>query len=323
MVWLLIADYDRTIKICQHIYGIFEKLVSSDNAIFIATEELINAKGKLRSFLENRYNTIPQYYITFYGIGSLEPIIDELSELLKVVLINDDIHHAIRVAKPRIAVYKKAYLSLATYGYQLNRWHLPNVKNNFFFPHSAKWVIDINPNPINKILLSGSLTSIYVDRIYVKNLNDPNVDYYPKTPKGFFGKDFYTYIGKFIAAFVETTRDYILAKTFEICASGSLLLCMNPNLIREFEQLGFVDNKNYISCTRENIKEKISFICDPVNKSKVNEIRIAGNDLIRLRHTSEMRYQTFKKILTADEQDLNEIETYTNLKYGTIYKIAT
>ncbi len=107
------------------------------------------------------------------------PIIKEIRNIgIKVILISDDIHHAIRIARPRIHVYNLSHLNFNTYGYQLNRWNLPNSNKNYFFPHSARYIVDFNNKPQNKILVSDALTNVYPDRQFVANLK--NKKYYYK-----------------------------------------------------------------------------------------------------------------------------------------------
>ena len=135
-----------------HIYNFLDKIKMDTNSIFFSIDELVKNKGNIKKYILDNFNTLPNYIITFYGIGTLFPIIKEIRNLgIKVILISDDIHHAIRIARPRIHVYNLSYINFNTYGYQLNRWNLPNSNKNYFFPHSARYIVDFNNNPQNKI----------------------------------------------------------------------------------------------------------------------------------------------------------------------------
>lgn len=286
-----------------HIYDLLYNIIKNTDSQFINVNKLIENKGNIKNFLLETFDCIPKYYITFYGIGTLNIIIDELSSVLKVVLINDDIHHSLRLAQDRIQPYLKSYLNFNTYGYQLNRWNLPNVQNNYYFPHSARWLIAPNKDPINKILVSGATTEIYSDRNFVINLKHPKIDILKKKAindtNAIYCTDFYNYLNKYLCCFVDTARDYTLAKIFEICGSGSLLLCMNSNIIDIFDKLGFIDGINYITCTRENIIEKIDYITNPINIEEINKIRNRGFEIIKEKHNYEYRYKVFLEILNG------------------------
>jgi len=305
-----------------HIYMLLTQIMTDTDSKFIDVNQLGKNKGNIKNYLLETYNTIPKYYITFGGIGSLDPIIDELTHILKVIIFCDDIHHSRRLAIARVKPYLQSYLNFNTYGYQLNRWTLPNVKNNYYFPHAVRWTLDINKNPINKILVSGMVCDVYPDRIYAINLKHPKIDILKKTTHDDksvpIGINFFKYLNKYLCCFVDTARDYILAKTFEICGVGSLLLCMNPNLLDIFEQLGFIDGYNYISCTRENIIEKIDYITNPDNRKDIDIIRERGYNLIKEKHTWEYRYKTFLEIL--DGKFI--AKKCFNPKYGTDYYLG-
>jgi hypothetical protein len=93
---------------------------------------------------------------------------------------------------------------------------------------------------------------------------------------------------------------------------------MNPNLLDVFGQLGFIDKTNYISCTRENIRDKINYIIDKNNLDEINKIRKAGQELIINKHSCQYRLETFIKILENDFSPKKEF----NDKFKTNYFLA-
>jgi len=318
----VINEFDVNSAKTIHIYDMLLKIINETNSKFVNINKLVENKGNIKNYLIATYNCLPVFYITFYGIASLEPIIDELSSLLKIILINEDIHHSRRIATGRIKPYLKSYYSFNTSGYQLNRWNLPNVQNNYYFPHSARWILDINNNPINKVLLSGANSDIYPDRLYAINLKHPKTEVLKKlkdTDKNAsYGINFYKQLNKYICCFVDTARDYTLAKIFEICGAGSLLLCMNTNIIDIFEQLGFIDGENYIACTRDNLIEKIEYITNPDNLEEINKIKLNGQNLIKEKHNWEYRYKIFLDVLAGKFVGKKQ----RNDKYGTDYYLG-
>lgn len=313
----LIVNYDKSSSRHYHITYIFDYLVSLDNTkyFFVDGEELISHSSNitdLNDFFITKYKQIPKYIISFSGIGGFNGCYKILVELTKLVFIVDDIHHAKSVRAPRIPVIKNSSIIFGTYSYQFERWGLPKPKKLHFFPHSCRWICDYNSKPINKILISGRISDIYPDRqfaySYAKNnpnlfdVLDCNINYRTNVsdidnPLAIYGEKFYLYLNKYLCCFVDTARDYILAKVFEICGSGSLLLCMDTNVKNIMSELGFIDNINYISCSRDNFDEKIDYITNISNIDDINTIRKRGYELVKNKHTWYERMEFFTNII--------------------------
>ena len=319
-MYALINKFDEIVN-KFHIYNLLERIVEDTDSKFFDIHDLIKLeKEELKDYLINTYGSLPRFIISFYGIGTLSPIANNITNLnIKIIIISDDIHHAKRIAYPRLPCFNLSYINFNTYVYQLNRWNLPNLNNNYFFPHSARWIIDFNKNPINKILISGSISDIYPDRQYLSKLNNNNLEILKKNKdNNIWGENYYKYLNKYVCCFVDTPRDYILAKVFETCASGSLLLCMNKKIKKIFEKIGFIDYINYISCTREDIEDKISYITNPDNKLTIDIIRERGQKLIIEKHHYLHRYQYFRNIIEDKYTD----EIKINEEYKTKYRLG-
>lgn len=99
------------------------------------------------------------------------------------------------------------------------------------------------------------------------------------------GSDFYSVINYSLAA-ISTPGNigYIVAKYFEIPSSNTLLLAYDENIKKDLEDLGFIDNQNYISFNMNNIQDKIDFINNPNNIDRIREITENGYNLIKSKH---------------------------------------
>ncbi len=313
-----------------HFVTMFEKLKEYD-CCYDEISNLVNNKNELKKYFINKYGIIPKFLITF-GFDALHEIAQNLSEILKIIVIIDDIHHGKSIKKFRNIVLKYTYKCFCTYGYQINKWGLNMIEQNYFFPHFAYTIIKFNDEPIKKILISGTISNDYLDRkmlIEYSKINK-NIDVLKKKVKcrnnttseqeGIYGKSYYEYLNKYLCCFLDSPRDYILAKAFEICASGSLLLYMNENIKNICEQIGFIDEFNYISCTSYNYEEKIKYILNSENLEKINNIRMNGHNLIKNIHNHEHRLKTFINILNNDNCD--NLKKIINEKYNTYYYIA-
>jgi len=62
-------------------------------------------------------------------------------------------------------------------------------------------------------------------------------------------------------------------------------------------EIGFKDNENYISCTKENVIDKINYICDEKNRKEINRIRLNGYTLVKTNHTIINRFDTLFRLL--------------------------
>jgi len=63
------------------------------------------------------------------------------------------------------------------------------------------------------------------------------------------------------------------------------------------KEMGFIDGENYISCNKDNLIEKIEWICDEKNRNEVDYIRRNGNELVKNNHTDEARYNFILSII--------------------------
>ena len=303
----LICKYDDKSTTHYHITHMFDELIKKYSELYsyLIFENMTlhcESKEKLSNYFINEYGSIPKYIISFAGIGSFANYYKIICAVTQLIFIVDDIHHGKSVRNPRIPVIKKSQMIFATYAYQFERWGLPKPTKLFFFPHSARWTCEYNLNPINKVLISGRVSNIYPDREFALEKAKLHLDLfdvlkcdvnYRSLNEGVSGKKFYNYLNKYICCFVDTARDYILAKTFEICASGSLLLCSDSNVKSQMEKIGFINNINYISCSRENFMERVEWILNPDNINQVELIRKKGYEFIINNHTMYDRLNFF------------------------------
>lgn len=211
---------------------------------------------------------------------------------------------------------------LLPYAYSYGIFNYKINNNIIFFPHSVKHAININKNPINKILVSGrgrKNPNRYPMRhfMYKKSLKDNRIDYF-KPDHGYrennnnhkfitCGKKYIEKLNNYLCCFCDdmsSISPYLVAKFFEITSSGALLLASLSNTKAYFEKLGFIENINYILLTKDNYDEKISFILDPKNRKKIDEIRTNGYNLCNSYHTSYYRAKQLHNFLVKGKETL-------------------
>lgn len=210
---------------------------------------------------------------------------------------------------------------LLPYGYSYDKFNYPNNKV-IFFPHNVRHSIPFNNTPVNKILLSGrgrKNSERYPMRysFYHKSLKDNRVDYFrpdhgyrpseEKRKTGIFGKKFINKLNNYLCCFCDDSAEntpYLLCKVFEIMSSGSLLLGCLRFTKKYLENLGFIENVHYINMTKLRDGEydkKVSFILDPKNREKIDEIRKNGYEYCNKFHSSKIRAeQLYNYLIKGD-----------------------
>lgn len=88
-----------------------------------------------------------------------------------------------------------------------------------------------------------------------------------------------------LAAFTDASRLlYIVAKHFEIPATGALLIAERA-AAPQLERLGFIDGTHYVSASADDLEAVVERVLDPRRREEVDAIRRRGHRLVHERHT--------------------------------------
>lgn len=261
-------------------------------------------KENIVNYFTNKYNELPTT-IFFWNVGTF--IKNNLKEIINTkwtkCIYMDDIHqNSSKVRQFRQLMIDKFEFIFSTYAYTFVKF-FPNTNMNkiIWFPHSVKnsFHVEFNDNPDPKILLTGcDDKNIYPFRHFIKSIKSKypieilKPLSYRSISHNFFGHEYIKYLNKFlvsIACCSNNETPYIVAKFFEIPASGALLLAYDEFVKKPLEELGFVDGVNYISVNFENADEKIKFVLNPENRPNIDQIRKNGYDLVWSKHTLKNR----------------------------------
>ena len=165
---------------------------------------------------------------------------------------------------------------------------------------SPEFLLPFNRHPEDLVLLSGNLNDCYPLRQHVKSLHDsagypivhqPHPGYgchHDYAGDSAIGSNFAAAIQQRRAALADPPYRYLVAKYFEIPATGSLLLA-GTEVAREMKQLGFEDNVHYVGVSRADVAEKIRYAVSPDNYAEIDAIRRRGQALVWERHTTVHR----------------------------------
>jgi hypothetical protein len=168
-----------------------------------------------------------------------------------------------------------------------------------------------NTNPVKRILLTGDLArNAYPLRVRISELQNrfpidvlPHPGYYGAIKHTCVGKSYINKLSEYlisVSTCASSDYNYMVAKYFEIPASGALLFAYSKPIAQEMEQLGFRDMVNYISFDADNLIERLEYVLDPDNLDEVNMIRRNGYDLVASNHTHQTRFfKEFHKFLQS------------------------
>src|SRR5262249_27812651 len=204
---------------------------------------------------------------------------------------------------------------LAAYAYAFDEFHpgLAETKTVVWIPHSASpdFMLDYNEHPANGIFLSGAMDWLYPLRCRMKSLHDQGIypivfQPHPGYGCGYdyavdhrVGRPYARSINRMRAAFTDCLRyRYVVAKYFEIPATGALLLA--EGAVSDFlARLGFVAGAHYIAVSSETLEEMIRYVLDEANHSEVDAIRRRGQELVRRSHKASDRARMIDDALSS------------------------
>jgi len=294
------CDEDNIINTSKHhLFDMLDLLVEKYNFYYYEYKLLLEKNAE--DLLAKKFGKLPNNIIVLKGSSGIKDFKINFKKI-KVSFIIDDIHQQGIIRRKRKESLKYVDKIFATYAYHFyNKFPKLNYEL-IWFPHSIRYMINFNELPINKIFLPGRINKdLYPARVKFKELSNnnksmviitPNINYRIKNKdvnnKSLFGEKYYRELSKYLCCFTCDAcndRPYLVAKHFEIMGSGSLLLSNNPNTKEHFKKLGYNDGEHYISCTIDNMEEKINWILDEKNRIEIDRIRKNGYDLVRSKDT--------------------------------------
>ena len=220
----------------------------------------------------------------------------------------EDVHRSHKSFGVSLLSYKRGFTKEPrTKNYMIVRYEnaikkLYPMCNYYCLPFSINSTIipKFNKDPIPKILITGRLKQKnYPLR---KKLADLSHKYeidildhptYKKLNHNFVGKKYLQKINQYLVS-VSTCGDkrfnYVVAKYFEIPASGALLFAYIEPVKDLLNKYGFKDGINMVSFTENNMEDKIKYVLSPINREEINKIRLNGYKLIKNKHTHGKRF---------------------------------
>jgi len=305
---LIVSDLEALRSyVSREFYHVMAQLITHFNWRHVETRELWRASGNIRDTLLRLYHDLPETILFWEGYELLTVRALEIQQLpCRKVILADDLHWWDSGMRTRKTVgFALCDTVISTVGYLWNKLYpeFARTKKVVWVPHSASpdFMVPYNSNPENAIFFSGAVGNYYPLRDRMKALSDTGA--YPivrHNHPGYYtgydyennesvGRGYARKINTYRAAFTDSSMfHYVLAKYFEIPATGALLLA--DDSVREpLKQLGFIDNQHYVAVSATNLEEKIAFVLDERNHEELDQVRRRGQELVWAGHKTSDR----------------------------------
>lgn len=300
--------------VSREFYYILNDLITTYGWTQIETDRLYTGSGTVRRTLLKEFGRIPETILFWEGYDFLT---DHAYDIFRLeshkLILADDLHWwNERMRQRKTTSFALCDMVLSTYAYVWNQFYpqFAGSKKLVWLPHSAspEFMLERNQHPENSILLSGAISNHYPLRQQMKRLYDrqsyPIVYHhhpgyhcgYDHEENGDVGRGYAAKINKHRVGFTDSLRyKYVVAKYFEIPATGALLLA-DSAVSGPLREIGFEENKHYIPVSKEDLEEKIQYVLNEANHEKLDEIRRRCQELVLAKHKTSDRAKKINEL---------------------------
>ena len=273
----------------------------------VETSRLWHSPRGLKATLLELFGQMPEtilFWESYHLLGDRRRDVLELD--CRKCVFADDLHwwnEGMRQSKQ--LAYTLCDTILAAYAYVFGSF-FPDVaraREVVWVPHAASpdFMLPFNERPINAVLLSGAVNHYYPLRQQLKALHDggprgvayrPHPGYrcnYNYENDESVGRGYARTLNLYRACFTDALKyGYVVAKFFEIPATGALLLA-DASVSGPLAELGFVEGVHYVPVREHDLEEKVEYVLDESNHAALDAVRRAGQALVRERHKTADR----------------------------------
>jgi hypothetical protein len=315
---LMISDLAiRGSYVTREAYHIMKELIERYGWIHMGTHHLASQSHRLRERMREQCGALPDVVLFWEGYHLVTSALQQLFHAdFRVVIYCEDLHwfHTAMQATKSLAL-TVADLILASYAPVFEQFFpaVAAAKQVVWVPHAAspEFMLPLNESAENVILLSGMTNDYYPLRQRMKALaNETEFRIVEHPHPGYqcdhdhdtsqnVGAAYARRINASRAAFTDASKfNYLLAKFFEIPATGSLLLG-DSAVAKELSQLGFCERVHYIPVSDATMESELRRILDTKNHAELDEVRRQGQHLIWEQHKTSDRAKLIDGICTA------------------------
>lgn len=304
--------------VTREAYHIMRELIDRYGWTHIETHDLASQPHSLQDRIRERCGAPPDVVLFWEGYHLVtSAFLQRFRAGIRVIVFCEDLHwFHLEMQFTKMVALTAADVILATYAPVFEQF-FPSVaaaKRVVWVPHAAspEFMLPLNESAENVIFLSGKINDYYPLRQRLKALADdtelhivehPHPGYqcnYDHETSGVVGAGYARRINASRAAFTDASKfNYLLAKFFEIPATGSLLLG-DTAVEKELSQLGFRQRVHYIPVSDATLESELKHILDARNHAELDEVRRRGQQLIWARHKTSDRAKLIDEVCTAE-----------------------
>ncbi len=293
--------------VSREFYHVSSELISTYGWKHIEISRLWNGAGTVRDKLLREFGELPETILFWEAYEFLEAHRFDVYRLdCHKCFLTDDLHcWNLRLKRIKLISFALCETILGTCAYA---WHgfypeFCRTKKVVWIPHSASpdFMLHYNPCPKNSVFISGAVSRHYPLRQRMVNLFSQraySIAYHrhPGYHCGYdyaanqdIGRGYARKINSYRAGFTDSLiYNYVVAKYFEIPATGALLLA-DDAVSGWLRKLGFIEQQHYVSVSKDTLEEKIQYVLDERNHETLDEIRRKGQALVWERHKTSDR----------------------------------
>ena len=315
---LIVAEKESLGRyVTREFFYVMTELIAAYNWKQIDTWELWRAPGNLNSKLLDRFGEHPEVILFWEGYEFLRAHRTEILRLkCRKAIWADDLHsQTADIRRDKVISFALCDTVLASYAYVWANF-FPDfwrTKKVVWIPHSTSpdFMLDFNQSPVNTVFLSGAINAHYPLRQQMMRLHSQgsysityhghpgyHCKYNYKADEN-VGRAYAKKINGCRAGFTDCAKyKYVLAKHFEIPATGALLLA-DDALSGPLKRLGFRENEHYVSFSGKSLEARIRHVLDERNWEELDEIRRRGQELVWKRHKTSDRAREINDVCSS------------------------
>lgn len=304
--------------VSREFYHVMSDLIADYGWRHIETFKFWKGPGTVKDTLLREFGELPEVILFWETYNFLAAHVPDVLRLnCHKCILADDLHWwgDTEAGRKKFLCYAMCDTILSTYAYIFDKFHprLSGIKRIEWVPHSASpdFMLPYNDHPENAILVSGSIDNENPLRQRMKRWHELRPDAIAYHPHPGYHRD-YDYdknsnvgcgyaakINRYRAGFTDgTVYKYVVAKYFEIPATGALLMA-DDAVSGWLEKLGLIANRHYLPVSNDDLEEKVQYVLDERNHEGLDEIRRRGQELIRERHQASDRAGLIDMICAA------------------------
>lgn len=307
----LIVSHLEAIRtyVSRELYFIQRDLITNHGWRHIESNSLQYRPGSLEHKLRTTFGELPEIVIFWEAYELVYQHCREMQGLkCRKFFFADDLHWwNRRMRETKVIVFAVSDVILGPYVY---RWTslFPELskKRTVWVPHSASadFMLPFNPAAENSIFLSGAINEAYPLRQRMLRLHHDGsfAIRYHRHPGYYCGYDYERdgRIGRGYAEKIQQCRvgfadsgfpfGYLVAKFFEIPATGALLLA-DDTVSEQLRKLGFEAERHYVPVSQKNLEDQIDYVLSESNHDSLDQIRRDGQALVHEQHKTSDRAQ--------------------------------